>query len=62
MLDVQRTQPALLAHGQRYEIADFDQLRSLKCWCSRAQNVVDRQIPGDRLCIGQRCLLLRYGA
>ena len=59
MLDVERAQPALLAHGQRDEVADLDQLRLAEMLVQpRPELVVDRQIPGDRLGIGQRRLLL----
>src|SRR6185369_185712 len=59
MLDVERTQPALLAHGQRHEIADLDQLRLAEMLVqARPEFVVDRQVPGDRLRIGERRLLL----
>src|SRR5690348_14332839 len=59
MLDVERAQPSLLAHGQRHEIADLDQLRLAEMLVQpRPELVVDRQVPGDRLRIGERRLLL----
>ena len=59
VLDVERAQPALLAHGQRDEIADLDQLRLAEVLVQpRPELVVDRQVPGDRLGVGQRRLLL----
>ena len=58
MLDVERAQPALLAHGQRDEIADLDQLGLAEMLVqTRPECIVDRQIPGDCLGIGQRRLL-----
>jgi hypothetical protein len=58
VLDVERAQPALLAHGQGDEIADLDQLRLAEVLVqARPELVVDRQIPGDRLGIGERRLL-----
>ena len=59
MLDVERAQPALLAHGERDEVADLDQLRLAEVLVQpRPELVVDRQVPGDRLGVGQRGLLL----
>src|SRR5262249_12899785 len=58
MLDVERAQPALLPHGQRDEIADLDQFGLAEMLVQpRPELVVDRQIPGDRLGIGERRLL-----
>ena len=59
VLDVERAQPALLAHGQRDEIADLHQLRLAEVLVQPLPElVVDRQVPGDRLRIGERGLLL----
>src|SRR4029077_16113 len=59
MLDVQGAQPALLAHGERDEIADLDQLRFAEMLVQPCPDLVGRgQVPGDHLRIGQRCLLL----
>ena len=59
MLDIERTQPALLAHCERDEVADLDQLRLAEMLVQpRPERVVDRQVPGDRLRIGERRLLL----
>ena len=58
MLDVQRAQPALLAHGDGDEIADLDQLRLAEVLVQAVpQFVCRRQVPGDRFGIGQRGLL-----
>src|SRR5215831_7353882 len=58
VLDAERAQPALLPHGQRDEIADLDQLGLAEMLVQPGPElVVDRQIPGDRLGVGQRCLL-----
>ena len=58
MLDVERAQPALLAHGQCDEITDLDQFRLAEMLVQpRPEVVVDRQVPGDRLGIGQGGLL-----
>src|SRR6266481_9178246 len=58
MLDAERAQPALLAHGQGDEIADLDQFRLAEMAVEPGPElVVDRQIPGDRLGIGQLRLL-----
>src|SRR5262245_46963500 len=59
MLDIERAQPALLAHGEGYEITDLDQFGLAEVLVQpRPELVVDRQIPGDRLGIGERGLLL----
>ena len=58
MLDVQRAQPALLAHRDGDEIADLDQLRLAEVLVQAVpQLVVGRQIPGDRFGVSQRGLL-----
>ncbi len=58
VLDVQGAQPALLAHGDGDEIADLDQLGLAEMLVqTRPQLVARRQIPGDRLGIGERGLL-----
>ena len=58
MLDVERAQPALLAHGDGDEIADLDQLRLAEMLVQpRPERVVGRQIPGDRLGVGERGFL-----
>ena len=58
VLDVERAQPALLPHGERHEIADLDQLRLAEVLVqARPELVVHRQVPGDRLRIGERGLL-----
>src|SRR5262245_5624435 len=50
VLDVERAQPALLAHGDGDEIADLDQLGLAEMLVQpRPELVVDRQVPGDRL-------------
>ena len=58
VLDIERPQPALLAHGQGHEIADLDQFGLAEMLVqARPERVVDRQVPGDRLRVGQRRLL-----
>ena len=58
VLDVERAQPALLAHGDGDEVADLDQLGLAEVLVQpRPQFVAGRQIPGDRLGIGERGLL-----
>src|SRR5215470_15388540 len=58
VLDVERTQPALLTHGERNEIADLDQFGLAELRLEpRPELVVHRQVPGDRLGIGERRLL-----
>src|SRR5260370_9848460 len=58
VLDAKRAQPALLAHGQSDEIADLDELGLAEMLVQpRPELIVDRQIPGDRLGIGERRLL-----
>src|SRR5450830_812544 len=53
MLDVERTQPALLSHGNGDEIADLDQFGLAEVLMQpRPERVVGRQIPGDRLSVG----------
>src|SRR5262249_58154780 len=53
-----RAQPALLPHGQRDEIADLDQFGLAEMLVQpRPELIVDRQIPGDRLGVGERRLL-----
>src|SRR5262249_58249017 len=59
LLDIERAQPTLLAHGQGDEIADLDQFRLAEVLVqTRPELVVDGQVPGDRLGVGQRRLLL----
>ena len=59
VLDVERAQPSLLAHGQRDEVADLDQLRLAEVLVQpRPEFLVDRQVPGDRLGVGEGGLLL----
>src|SRR5215470_2810605 len=59
MLDVERAQPALLAHGKGNEIADLDQLRLGEMRPQpRPEGIIGRQVPGDRLGVGERRLLL----
>src|SRR5262245_24461471 len=59
VLNIKSAQPALLAHGQRDEIADLDELRLAEVLVqARPELVVDRQVPGDRLGVGERRLLL----
>src|SRR5262245_3577387 len=58
VLDAERAQPALLPHGQGDEIADLDELGLAEMPVQpRPELVIDRQIPGDRLGIGERRLL-----
>src|SRR5712691_8900139 len=58
VLDVESAQPALLAHGEGDEIADLDQLGLGEIAVQpRPEGVVGRQVPGDRLRIGERRLL-----
>src|SRR5712692_9994120 len=58
VLDVERAQPALLAHGQRDEKADLDQFGLAEMLVQPLPElVVRRQVPGDRLRIGERRLL-----
>jgi hypothetical protein len=59
VLDVERAQPALLAHGDGDEIADLDDLRFGEVRVQpRPQNVVGRLVPGDTFGIGKRGFLL----
>src|SRR4051794_10573662 len=58
MLDIESAQPTLLTHGERDEIADFDQLRFAEIFAqSPPEFVIDGQIPGDRLSVRQRRFL-----
>src|SRR5579863_3996239 len=59
VLDIEGSQPALLAHGDRNEIPDLDDLRLGKMLVQALPElVIRRQIPGDALRIGKRGLLL----
>src|SRR5471030_1454314 len=59
VLDVERAQPALLAHGDGNKIADLDQLRLAEMLVQpRPERVVAGQVPGYGLGIRQ-CGLLR---
>ena len=54
----ERAQPALLAHGDGDEVADLDQFRLAEMLVQpRPERVVGRQVPGDRLGVGERRLL-----
>ena len=58
VFDVQRAQPALLAHGDGDEVADLDQFGLAEMLMqARPQLVAGRQVPGDRLGVGQRRFL-----
>ena len=58
VLDIERPQPALLTHGERYEIADFHEFWLAEMVVqARPQRIVGRQVPGNGFGIGERRLL-----
>ena len=58
MVDVEQPQPALLAHRQRDEAAELDQLGLGEVGVQPLpERVIGVEPPGNRLCISQRCLL-----
>ena len=58
MLDVQRSEPALLTHRNGDEIAYLDKFRLAEVLMQAVpQLVAGREIPGDRFGLSQRCLL-----
>src|SRR5690349_3449673 len=58
MLDVEQAQPALLAHGERDEAAELDELGLAEMAMQPCpERLVGIEMPGDRLGVGERGLL-----
>ena len=58
VFDIEQAQPALLAHRQCDEAADFDELRLGKMFMEALPKaVVGIKMPGDRFGIGKRGFL-----